>query len=133
MMGEAARGQAGRVLRPRVGRHRESGAASVLALGIIGAVTALTLAFVALLGVFVMSQRAANAADAAALAAADAISGAVAGVPCRLAAAVATRNGGGLATCESDGAVASVTVAVTAMPGFELVASARAGPPEWRE
>ncbi len=43
--------------------------------------------------VFVASQRAANAADAAALAAADAISGAVPGVPCALAATVAARNG----------------------------------------
>ncbi|WP_022894036.1 Rv3654c family TadE-like protein [Agromyces subbeticus] len=109
---------------------RETGAASVLALGIIGAVAALTVAFVALLGVFVLSQRAANAADAAALAAADAMSGAVAGVPCELAAEVAARNGARLGACDGEGPAATVMVSI-AMPGFELTASARAGPPGW--
>ncbi|MBM7829893.1 secretion/DNA translocation related TadE-like protein [Agromyces cerinus] len=109
----------------------ESGAASVLAIGIIGAMTALAVALLALLGVFVVSQRAANAADAAALAAADAMSGAVPGVPCRLAGAIAARNGARLDGCGGDGATASVTVVVDAVPGFAITASARAGPPEW--
>ncbi|MFB6609708.1 Rv3654c family TadE-like protein [Agromyces sp. NPDC056379] len=108
---------------------RERGAASVLAVGIIGAMTALAVALLVLMGVFVVSQRAANAADAAALAAADAMSGAVAGVPCRLAGEVAARNGARLGACEGDGAVASVTVVIDAAPGFALTASARAGPP----
>jgi secretion/DNA translocation related TadE-like protein len=103
----------------------------VLAIGIIGAMTALAVALLALLGVFVVSQRAANAADAAALAAADAVSGAVAGVPCRLAGAVAARNGARLGTCEVDDAVASVSVHIEAVPGFAVTASARAGPPGW--
>ncbi|MEF3403632.1 Rv3654c family TadE-like protein [Agromyces sp. CCNWLW203] len=110
-------------------RAEERGAASVVAVGIIGAMTAFAVALLALLGVFVVSQRAANAADAAALAAADAMSGAVAGVPCRLAGAVAARNGARLGTCEGDGAVASVTVHIEAVPGFAVSASARAGPP----
>lgn len=109
----------------------ESGAASVLALGIVGAMTALAVALLALLGVFVASQRAANAADAAALAAADAMSGAVAGVPCRLADEAAARNGARLAACEGDGAAASVTVVIEAVPGFGVSAGARAGPPGW--
>ncbi|MFB9309144.1 Rv3654c family TadE-like protein [Agromyces hippuratus] len=112
-------------------RAAEAGAASVLAIGIIGAMTALAVALLALLGVFVVSQRAANAADAAALAAADAMSGAVAGVPCRLAGAVAARNGARLGDCEGDGAAASVTVVIDALPGFAVTASARAGPPGW--
>ncbi|WP_082571369.1 Rv3654c family TadE-like protein [Agromyces sp. Root1464] len=109
----------------------ETGAASVVAVGIIGAMTALAVALLVLLGVFVASQRAANAADAAALAAADAMSGAVAGVPCRLAGAVAARNGARLDACEGDGAAASVTVVVEAVPGIAVTASARAGPPGW--
>jgi secretion/DNA translocation related TadE-like protein len=107
----------------------ERGAASVLAVGIIGAMTALAVAFVAMLGVFVVSQRAANAADAAALAAADAMSGAVPGVPCRLAASVAARNGARLEACAGDGAAASVSVVIATLPGLTVTASARAGPP----
>ena len=67
-----------------------------------------------MLGVFVATQRVANAADAAALAAADATSGAVPGVPCDLAAGVAARNGATLVGCEIDGPVASVIDVVTA-------------------
>lgn len=116
------------MMRRSIGDDR--GAASVLALGIVGAVVALTVAVVPMLTVFVASQRAANAADAAALAAADAISGAVPGVPCRLAGQVAARNGTVLGSCEARGPAASVTVTVSVL-GFELDASARAGPPEW--
>ncbi len=114
----------------RVG-DRDDGAASVLAVGIIGAMTALAVGLLSLLGVFVVSQRAANAADAAALAAADAMSGAVAGVPCRLAHSVAAHNGSRLVACDGDDAVASVTVVIESAPGFAVTASARAGPPGW--
>ena len=115
----------------RSGRGRaERGAASVLALGIVGAVLGATALIVPVTTVFVASQRAENAADAAALAAADAISGAVPGVPCALAATVAARNGAAVASCSTDGPVASVTVAI-AVAGFEIGASARAGPPGW--
>ena len=106
----------------------ERGAASVLALGIVGAVVALTAAVVPLTTAFVASQRAANAADAAALAAADTISGLVPGVPCELAARVAARNGASLRACRADGAVVTVVVVVSAI-GMELDAAARAGPP----
>ncbi|WP_157009228.1 Rv3654c family TadE-like protein [Agromyces laixinhei] len=107
----------------------DRGAASVLAVGVIGAMAALAVALTALLGVFVVSQRASNAADAAALAAADAISGAVAGVPCALADSVAARNGARLSACEGDGAAASVIVVIDTVAGFAVSASARAGPP----
>ena len=105
----------------------DRGAASVLAVGIVGAVVALTSLVVPAAATFVVSQRAANAADAAALAAADAISGAVAGVPCELAAEAAARNGASLASCEVDGAAATVHVAVGSM-GMTVTAAARAGP-----
>ncbi len=108
--------------------RRDDGAASVLALGLIGAVVATTAMIVPVAGAFIASQRAANAADAAALAAADAVSGAVVGVPCELAGRVASRNGGSLTACTVEGPTASVTV-TTVAAGFTLGASARAGPP----
>ena len=108
----------------------ESGAASVVALGLVGAIVALAALLAPVLGVFVATQRVANAADAAALAAADATSGAVPGVPCDLAAGVAARNGATLTGCEIDGPVASVSVQSTLF-GFAVEARARAGPPGW--
>ena len=115
----------------RSGReHDEAGAASVTALGIVGAIVAVSVAVVPVLGVFVASQEAANAADAAALAAADAISGAVTGVPCEVAGTVALRNGARLTSCESDGPVAVIGVAIERF-GFSVAAAARAGPPGW--
>lgn len=102
----------------------------MLALGIVGAVVGVTALIVPTATVFVASQRAANAADAAALAAADGISGAVPGVACDLAAQTAARNGAALASCEADGPAVTVTV-TTASFGIELTASARAGPPGW--
>ncbi|MDF2555028.1 MAG: helicase [Microbacterium sp.] len=111
------------------GRWRDDrGAASVLAVGIVGAVVALTALVVPAAATFVVSQRAANAADAAALAAADAASGAVAGIPCELAAEAAARNGAGLTSCGVEGAVATVSVEVPSL-GMTLDAAARAGPP----
>lgn len=108
--------------------ERDRGAASVLAVGLIGALVAVTATIVPITSVFVASQRAANAADAAALAAADAASGAVLGVPCELAGRAATRNGGALTACTIEGATATVSVTVGSH-GFTLAASARAGPP----
>ena len=102
----------------RVERNEE-GAASVLALGLVGGVLAVTAAIIPVAGAFVASQRAANAADASALAAADVVSGAIAGVPCELAARVAARNG------------AAPTTTVTDAAGFSIDATARAGPPGW--
>jgi secretion/DNA translocation related TadE-like protein len=115
-------------LRERI-RH-EGGAATVLALAIVGAVVALAGGFAAILAGSVASQFAANAADAAALAAADALSGVVPADPCALAALAAERNGARLVACELAGPAASVTVAVAA-PFGDASAEARAGPPGW--
>jgi len=120
----------GALRRELVLRRGERGAASVLALGIVGAVVGVTALTVPTATIFVASQRAANAADSAALAAADAVSGAVPGVACELAAQTAARNGATLASCEAHGPAVTVTVA-TASFGIELTASARAGPPGW--
>jgi len=108
--------------------HADRGAASVLAIGIVGAVVALTAMVVPITTTFIASQRAANAADAAALAAADAISGRVPAVACELAARVAARNGAVLTSCDPDGPDVTVVVAVSSL-GMDLTAAARAGPP----
>ncbi|MFC9919840.1 Rv3654c family TadE-like protein [Agromyces binzhouensis] len=108
----------------------ESGAATVLAVAILGAVVALGVAAVGVLGASVASQSAANAADASALAAADAVSGAVAGEPCTLAGDLARRNGATLVRCRIEGPVAVVSVEVAVGP-VRATAGARAGPPGW--
>lgn len=108
-------------------RCDERGAATVLTLGIVGAIVALAAALTMVLVASVASQSAANAADAAALAAADAVSGAVAGDPCDLAERLAARNGARLVACELAGSVASVAVVVE-RAAFTATASARAGP-----
>lgn len=74
------------------------------------------------------SQRAAGGADAAALAAADTLSGRLPGVACDAAADVAARNGTSVTACTTDGAIATVTVVANVM-GVEISATARAGPP----
>ncbi|MDR5700261.1 Rv3654c family TadE-like protein [Agromyces aerolatus] len=121
-----------RATNPERTARAERGSGSVLVLAIVGAVLALTAGLVPLLGVFVHSQVAANAADAAALAAADALAGAVPGVPCELAELVARRHGTRLVSCDGAGAEASVSVAARVLT-FEITARARAGPPESRD
>lgn len=105
----------------------ERGSAVVL-VAIIAAASALALTVIGFGGGLVQRQRIVGAADAAALAAADAASGAVAGEPCALAQRVAAAAGGRLERCRLDGLVASVRVSGSAL-GTTLTASARAGPP----
>ncbi len=104
----------------------------MLAVAIVGATLALTVLVVPFAATAVLTQRAENAADAAALAAADALSGALPGTPCTLAVVTAARNGARLVSCEVDGPAASVTVVMSAL-GIEFAAAARAGPPGWTE
>ena len=103
-------------------------AGSLAAVGLIGFAAALSIGLASVGSAAVLGQRLAGAADAAALAAADAASGAVAGVPCELAETLAAAGGARLAACEIDGLTATVTV--TARFGsLPATASARAGPP----
>ncbi|MWB99109.1 helicase [Agromyces sp. MMS17-SY077] len=78
----------------------------------------------------VVRQRAANAADAAALAAADVWSGAVAVdlTACEAAETAARLGGAVLASCEVDEGGAQVTVSLVSVLG-DVVARSRAGPP----
>ncbi|MGO1506589.1 MAG: helicase [Microbacteriaceae bacterium] len=100
--------------------------ASVLA---VSAVLCVGLAAVG--GAAVTAQRAAGAADASALAAADAASGAIVTdeAPCGLAARVAAASGATLVACAVDDLVATVRVEA-AYAGLAAVSRARAGPPE---
>lgn len=73
-------------------------------------------------------QRVIGAADLAALGAADAASGAIAGAPCEVAERVARGNASRLAACDIDGLIVTVTV-VGAFAGMPIEARSRAGPP----
>jgi secretion/DNA translocation related TadE-like protein len=107
----------------------EQGSISVVAVGMIASVVALTGSIVGISGALVVKQRLTGAADAAAIAAADTATGAVPGYPCARADAVAKINGATLIDCALDGPIASVGVSAPFLT-FELRARARAGPPE---
>ncbi|WP_223694403.1 Rv3654c family TadE-like protein [Leifsonia poae] len=106
----------------------ESGSATVLAVGIIGALLGLAAAGIAVAGAAVAQQRAANAADAAALTAADVASGRLPGVPCTEADDVAQANGSRVSSCRLDGLIVTIVVESDYL-GFTVTAEARAGPP----
>ncbi|MBX3094158.1 MAG: hypothetical protein KF680_06410 [Cryobacterium sp.] len=117
--------------RPRSGRSpraADRGAASVLAVALLAATLALTLACVPLYGALIERQRIAGAADAAALAAADVAVGREPGVPCVVAAQLAAANQAVLDRCIVDGVI--VTVRVGSSSGIAAItATATAGPP----
>jgi len=109
----------------------ERGACSVLVIGVVCATVLMTATCIPLYRALVVRQEVAGAAAAAALAGADAASGAVPGEPCARASDLAAANGGALAACTVDGLV--VTVAVTASAaGLPVEAWATAGPPSLR-
>ncbi|WP_241979227.1 Rv3654c family TadE-like protein [Cryobacterium sinapicolor] len=116
-------------MRPRRASAPERGSGTVLMLGVLGAVVLLTAVLLPLFAALAVGQMVQGAADAAALAAADTASGAVAGVPCAAAAEAAKLNGASVTVCTVEGLISSVT-AMRGYLGFELVAQARAGPPD---
>lgn len=103
-------------------------AGTTATLGVTAALVLLAVGACAVAGAALHAQRLAGIADAAALAAADTVSGAVPGEPCRAAETVATAGGARLDACDLDGLVATVTVG-SAYGGIPLDARARAGPP----
>jgi len=103
-------------------------AGAVAAVGLVACAAAVTAGFVTVGSAAVFGQRLAGIADAAALAAADAASGAVQGVPCEVAEMMADAGGAELAECAVDGLIATVTVSST-FAHLPAAASARAGPP----
>ena len=106
----------------------EGGAGAALVLAVAGAVIAVLGVLLPIHTALAAKQRAVGAADAAALAAADTVSGARSGVPCDAAATLAEANGARLGSCRIDAAVATVEV-VTVLLGIEVRAVATAGPP----
>lgn len=110
----------------RPGADRGSG--SILAVAIIAAMLALVAMSVPLYVVLSAKQRAAAAADAAALAGSSVALGIVPGQPCEAAASVARANAAALVGCGVDGAIVTVRVSIAAL-GFEVAGRATAGPP----
>ena len=106
----------------------ERGSGTVLAVGLTAAVALVGGAVIPLSQVLVARAQAAGAADAAALAAADAASGREPGFPCELASVVAAANGAAVQSCEVDGLVVTVSVA-RGILGLDVAARATAGPP----
>jgi secretion/DNA translocation related TadE-like protein len=103
-------------------------AGTILSVGIVACAATLVVTFTTAGGAAVFSQRLTGAADAAALAAADAASGLIGGAPCDRAAELASAGGTELVGCDLDGLVATVVVSGT-FGRFAARASARAGPP----
>jgi secretion/DNA translocation related TadE-like protein len=101
---------------------------AILVVGSIVVCSTLTIGLAATGGAAVAARRAAGAADNAAIAAADTVSGALSGEPCERAAEVAEASGARLAACEAEDLEAFVTVEVS-FAGLVATARARAGPP----
>ncbi len=107
----------------------DDGAGSVLIVMLVAAVMLLTGLALPLNQALTLRQRVANAADAAALAAADTASGLSAGYPCENAAEAARLNGAQLGECVLDAMEARVTATAVVL-GMTVTVEARAGPPE---
>jgi len=109
-------------------RREERGAGSVLAVALLGAIVVATGAVLLAVAVLAAQRQVQGAADAAALAAADTLSGRAAGYPCANAERAATLNEASVTSCATAGQIA--TVAVTRdWAQLRLQAEARAGPP----
>lgn len=106
----------------------EGGSGSVLALAIAAAMLMLFSLLLPVVTVLAVQQRAAGAADAAALAAADVAVGIRSGSPCERASTVAVANTTRLEGCVLDDTTATVRVTASVL-GFVVSARATAGRP----
>ncbi|MFM9920579.1 Rv3654c family TadE-like protein [Lacisediminihabitans sp. H27-G8] len=106
----------------------ESGSGSVLAVAIVAAMLMLFSLLLPVVTVFSVQQRAAGAADAAALAAADVAVGIRSGSPCETASTVAVANTTRLDGCLVEDTTATVRVTASVL-GFVVSARATAGRP----
>jgi secretion/DNA translocation related TadE-like protein len=105
----------------------ETGSATVIVVGVLGALMAALVTVTTAASVHVMAGRASSAADGAAIAAAAAAVGLVDGPPCGSATRVAQASAMTLAECRVEGVTA--TVRITGAAGvFAVSATARAGP-----
>jgi len=103
----------------------------VLAVALLGAIVLVAGAVLLSVGVLAAQQGVQNAADSAALAAADTLSGRAAGYPCENAERAAVLNEASVTSCSTDSLVATVTV-IRDWAQLRLTARARAGPPGGR-
>jgi secretion/DNA translocation related TadE-like protein len=106
----------------------DRGSGSLLAIAIIGAIASMTAVGLPLYAALSARASIRGAADAAALAGADVLSGIAPGDPCDDARRVAAAHSGRLTLCTVDGLVVTVTVARDLL-GLTLASSATAGPP----
>ncbi|WP_243063404.1 Rv3654c family TadE-like protein [Humibacter sp. RRB41] len=120
----------GRAVACTAGRD-ERGSATVAVVGLLAALLVVSLAAIGVCGLLAAKQHVAAAADTAALAAADAVSGRVSGYPCDRAGRAAALNGATLASCTIDGLDAVVSASWT-VAGVPITVWARAGPPSAR-
>ncbi|MBD8609768.1 hypothetical protein IFT77_04625 [Frigoribacterium sp. CFBP 13729] len=128
---EETRGREGTAVAGRTD-HGDAGSASVFSVSAVVGVAVLAAAALAGTRALAERSRVAGAADASALAAADAAAGLVTGGggPCSLAASLARANTVELSSCDVDGLVVTVVVTGSApLLGVAVRASATAGPP----
>lgn len=114
--------------RVRLRAEGERGSGTVLAFSAVGVIVAIAVGAVLVCGAWEARQRAAHAADAAALAGAEVAVGRSPGEPCAEAERVAQANGAALGDCTVAGVVVQVT-AVVPYAGWQARVPARAGPP----
>lgn len=118
------------------GAHNERGSGTVLITGLGLVALLLLVSLIWLVQSAAAGQRAATAADMAALAAADAARGLSAGDPCGIAAEVAIRAGVDLVACDVGGDFQDVVEVRTVLKVSALIGAAtgtaRAGPPAER-
>lgn len=105
----------------------DAGAGGVLALAVVAVTIVAALAVTGLGAALAARQRVVAAADASALAAADALLGAAPGEPCARAAEVAAAHHVALLGCDVDGAEVAVTTGAE-LAGVPVEARSRAGP-----
>ena len=107
---------------------RDAGSGTILGVAIIAATMLATGLVVTTFAVLALQQGVRNAADAAALAAADTASGAIAGFPCEAAAQAAMLNGAAVSSCAVGGLISDISVERVVGP-FVFRSRSRAGPP----
>jgi secretion/DNA translocation related TadE-like protein len=106
---------------------QDGGAGGVLAIAIVAATMLAAMAVLTLCAVLSARHRVVAAADAAALAAADAVLGVVPGAPCAWAEKVAASHRVAFVDCVVEGAEVVVSLRVD-LAGLPVGASSRAGP-----
>ena len=106
----------------------EGGSGSLLGVAIVASALAAMTLLIPLYQGLGIRESVADAADAAALAAADVAAGIFPGAPCAVAASVATANRASLDACAVDGLVITVRTSAGFL-GLTLTATATAGPP----